>query len=372
MTTGILSNQTEHHKYQKYEVYFQKSPIGIAVLDGQGRFEEINPAFIDHINAHNGEVINMHFSDVLDDQASEKLRSLLDVLKKNKLPYAKDVFSIRGSSDKHRIFEVTLSEFIDTADQSSKSMLFTEDITQQKDTHMALLQSEKLALTGRLAASLAHEINNPLQTSLGCLGLVEEMLQEKDDKGLSVYINLAIEELQRSARIVKKLRDLNQTSDISECAPVNLQEVIEDVLMLTKNHLDDKGILPVLLIGEKPSTILASKDQMQQVLLNLIINAIDELPNGGQIFLEMANTDHPHGVTMKIRDTGIGIDPEIAHNIFDPFFTTKDEGIGLGLFISKHIIEKHSGTLEFSSQPGEGTEFRIWLPAAGAFKEKEG
>jgi len=371
MTTGTQNNQAEQLTHKKYQVYYQNSPIGIAILDEQGNFVETNPAFIDHLESHNSQVVNCHYTEVVEGQMGEKLRSLFEILIKNKLPYAKDVLSIKTSGDNHRIFEVTLSKFYDTDDQSFKTMLFTEDITQQKDTHMALLQSEKLALTGRLAASLAHEINNPLQTSLGCLGLVDEMLQENDDKGLTVYIKLAIEELQRSARIVKKLRDLNQSSDISERVPVNLGDIIEDVLVLTKNRLEDKGIMPLLAIEKPLMSIPASKDQMQQVLLNLIMNAIDELSDGGQIFLELTKTNRPKGVAIKIRDTGNGIDPEITHNIFDPFFTTKDGGLGLGLYISKQIIENHSGTMEFSSQPGKGTEFQIWLPAGEPFSEEE-
>jgi two-component system, NtrC family, sensor kinase len=240
-------------------------------------------------------------------------------------------------------------------------MIFTEDVTHQQDTHVALLQSEKLALTGRLAASLAHEINNPLQTSLGCLGLVEEMLTE-DDQDLAVYITMAIEELQRSARIVKKLRDLNRTSDLSERSPINLQEIIDGVLVLTRNHFYDKDIIPVFPYQGPPPVIKASKDQIQQVILNLVMNAIDELPNGGNIFFDIIPTEKPLGIKISVRDTGSGIDPAIENQIFDPFFSTKADGIGLGLYICKQIIEDHAGTLTFRSDRGEGTEFSIWLP----------
>jgi signal transduction histidine kinase len=240
-------------------------------------------------------------------------------------------------------------------------MFFTEDITHQQDTHVALLQSEKLALTGRLAASLAHEINNPLQTSLGCLGLVEEMLTD-DDQDLAVYIKMAIEELQRSARIVKKLRDLNRTTDLSERSLIDLRELIDGVLVLTRNHFYDKDIVPVFPYQGPPPVIMASKDQIQQVILNLVVNAIDELPNGGKIYFDIIPTEEPQGIKLNIRDTGFGIDPAIENDIFDPFFSTKDDGIGLGLYICKQIIEDHSGTLTFISKIGEGTEFSCWLP----------
>jgi PAS domain S-box-containing protein len=371
MTSQDQKNQFKQNKDMKYESYFKNSPIGIAILYEDGCIEETNSAFIDHIDGENCEVLGQHYSKVFDDEVVQKFFTMFEILNKSNQPYTKDVISLRDCGENQKIFEVTLSEFFDGEEQSKKSMLFTEDITHQKDTHMALLQSEKLALTGRLAASLAHEINNPLQTSLGCLGLVEEMLDENDDRELSVYINLAIEELQRSARIVKKLRDLNRSTDLTERTRVNLQEIIEGVLVLTKNHLDDKKIVPMFPYQGPPPDILASKDQIQQVVLNLVMNAIDEMPNGGKIVMDINRSDQPKGISIIIRDTGNGIDPEIAKKIFDPFFTTKEEGIGLGLFISKQIIENHSGTLDFSSSPGKGTQFRIWLPEIEVFEEEE-
>jgi len=364
--TKKLSSQIDQHQsskssINKFENLFRHATIGIAVLDEKGIVQEANIAFFEHSGVKKSEVLNAHFSAIFFDQAKEKLDRLTNILSKSKHPYVKDVITLKGQGDKHRIVEISLSDFFDEYDQSKKLMLFTEDITHQQDTHAALLQSEKLALTGRLAASLAHEINNPLQTSLGCLGLVEEMLTE-DDHDLAVYINMAIEELQRSARIVKKLRDLNRTTDLSERSPIDLHELIDDVLVLTRNHFYDKDIIPLFPYQGPPPVIMASKDQIQQVILNLVVNAIDELPNGGNIYFDIIPTEEPPGIKVIIRDTGFGIDPAHENDIFDPFFTTKDDGIGLGLYICKQIIEDHAGTLTFKSEIGEGTEFSIWLP----------
>jgi signal transduction histidine kinase len=101
------------------------------------------------------------------------------------------------------------------------------------------------------------------------------------------------------------------------------------------------------------------------------MNAIDELPHGGNIYFNITLTENPKGVTISIRDTGKGIDPEIAESIFDPFFSTKEEGIGLGLFICKQIIQNHSGTLQFKSEPGQGTEFSIWIPDHEIIERKD-
>jgi PAS domain S-box-containing protein len=353
-----------------FEFLINNAPIGMALLDIDGSIKATNTTFHEHIGKDEGPMVGKHFSEILKKQASDRLFTLSDILQKNQQTYVKDVLTFDISKDDHRIFELTYFVVNDAKGHPTNAILFTEDITNQADTHIALIQSEKLSLTGRLAASLAHEINNPLQTSLGCLGLVEEMLDE-NDKELRVYINLAIDELQRSARIVKKLRDLNRSTDASERCPVDLREIIEGVLMLTKHQLTDKNIVPVFTYHGPPPVISVSRDQIQQVILNLVMNAIDELPHGGNIYFNITLTENPKGVTISIRDTGKGIDPEIAESIFDPFFSTKEEGIGLGLFICKQIIQNHSGTLQFKSEPGQGTEFSIWIPDHEIIERKD-
>jgi signal transduction histidine kinase len=168
--------------------------------------------------------------------------------------------------------------------------------------------------------------------------------------------------LQRSARIVKKLRDLNRNTDIKDKEPIDLQEILDGVLVLTKNRLYDRNIVPVYPYQGPPPILSASKDQIQQVLLNLVMNAIDALPEGGNIYLDILHTDDPQGFTVKIRDTGVGMTKEVMENLFDPFFTTKEEGLGLGLYICKRIIGDHNGKLSVESEPGQGTEFSVWLP----------
>jgi len=131
-----------------------------------------------------------------------------------------------------------------------------------------------------------------------------------------------------------------------------------------KNHLEDKNIIPNFHFNGEEPLILASKDQIQQVLLNLVINAIDAMPEGGKISIELHLTEKPEGVKIKVQDSGHGMSKEVMNQLFDPFFTTKDDGLGLGLFICKEIIEDHHGTLVMNSQAGRGTTFTIWLPTA--------
>lgn len=357
--------------YNKYETIFESVAVGIGIIDEEGYFDEANQTFADYFNLEKESVLGVHYAQVFGEPALGKIEELMETIQHEDAAHIKNVVTIENEAGKHRILEFSMARVFNDYECKNMTMMIVEDITYQRDTHKALIQSEKLALTGRLAASLAHEINNPLQTSIGCLGLAEEMLVENDDRDIKGYINMAIEELRRSARIVKKLRDLNRKTEQVEKFPVNLKKVMEGVLVLTKNKLYDRNITPVFSCQGAGPVVFASRDQMQQVLLNLVMNAIDALPNGGKIFLDLVQDEEHHGVLIKIRDTGVGISPENLDHLFDPFFTTKVDGLGLGLYICKSIIDDHGGELRVKSELGDGTEFSIWLPDLQADRGKE-
>lgn len=356
--------------YNKYESIFDSATVGITIFNEKGVVEETNQTFIDQLGYSKQSTLDKHYSEFFQEEVKETFENLMEMIKKHKQDHVKDVITLEKNDNRHMILEISLSRIFNEYQNVNKIMMITEDITDQKDTHAALLQSEKLALTGRLAASLAHEINNPLQTSIGCLGLAEEMLVD-DDRDLKVYIRMAIEEIQRSARIVKRLRDLNRKASFEDKAPVNLQEILEDVLLLTKNRLYDRNIVPIFPYQGPAPVVLASKDQIQQVVLNLMMNAIDAIPHGGQIYVDMINTKNPKGVRVKIRDTGVGMNEEVLSHLFDPFFTTKEDGMGLGLYICKQILEDHVGSLNVESEPGKGTAISFWLPGIDISEDEE-
>jgi PAS domain S-box-containing protein len=347
--------------YNKYETLFNSATIGILVLDEDGYVDELNQTFADYFNITKEEAYNKHYTDLFLNVIEEDFDKLIRMVNTAKNRPVKNIITLENVEGESSILEISLEKIDSYGNHNDQIMLISDDITEEQETQTALIQSEKLALTGRLAASLAHEINNPLQTSIGCLGLAEEMLDD-DDRDLSVYINMAMEELQRSARIVKKLRDLNRSTDPEDKEPIDLQELLDGVLVLTKNRLYDRNIVPVYPYQGPPPIVPASKDLIRQVLLNLMMNAIDALPNGGNIYLDILHTEDPKGFNVKIRDTGVGMSQEIIDNLFDPFFTTKEEGLGLGLYICKKIIDDHNGKLTVESEPDQGTEFSVWLP----------
>ena len=241
-----------------------------------------------------------------------------------------------------------------------------DDVTERKQAQEALIQSEKLAMTGQLAASMAHEINNPLQSVVGCLGLAQEIMEDQGlDSELGRFIGIAHEELQRAARIVSRLRDLGRPSDAERKERFDVNDLIARVLTLSAKQLDDHHVVAQQHLAEDLPAPQGVADQIQQVFLNLVLNAIDAMPDGGELQIRTACEGAPDEVVVTFADTGPGMSPDVLSQLFEPFFSTKSEGVGLGLFVSQNIIREHGGRIEVESEMGQGSTFMVRLPLEG-------
>ncbi len=347
----------------QFQAIFENATLGIALLDHDGRMIECNPVLQQIYGYSAEELKGMQFTGFfLPEEKNLNVPHYLQELEAGRITGQIEARHVR--KDGSAIWaHISLSPVQDSAPGRPMAILIVEDITEQKQTQAAMIQAEKLAITGKLAASLAHEINNPLQSSIGCLGLTEEVMAEGGDT--SQYLRVATEELERAARIVAQLRDLNQQSPSGSKSTVDLNTLLAQTLMLITKQCKDNGIR----VNWSPTTDQAPlelvADQVQQVFLNLSLNAIDAMPNGGELIITVQQVLQPEGVQIDFRDTGIGIVPEQMPKLFDPFYSTKPDGLGLGLYISKKIIEEHAGRISISSRPGEGTIFSIWLPRSG-------
>jgi signal transduction histidine kinase/CheY-like chemotaxis protein len=222
-----------------------------------------------------------------------------------------------------------------------------------------LVQTEKLAAIGRLTASIAHEVNNPLQSLRNCLDLAgREDLEESKRKD---YLRLANEELDRLDWIVRQMLEFYRPEAATRKL-VDPNRVLNDVALLTAAQCRSKGISVSLELAEKLPPVWGVAFQLQQVALNLVLNAIDAMPEGGSLLLQ---TEAAAGrVVMIFRDTGRGISHEERQHIFEPFYTSKAGGTGLGLAISYGIVSAHAGSIQVESDPGVGSIFRVALPVA--------
>ena len=230
---------------------------------------------------------------------------------------------------------------------------------------VALRKSEKLAVAGRLALSISHEINNPLASVTNLLYLIGLSTSLEAAKG---FAETAAGELVRVSEIVTQT--LRFYREPSKPALVHIGDIVNSALRLYRSRLDSAEIV-IETDFRECSPVLALPGELRQVALNLIGNAVDAIGSGGRIKIRAANT-HEHsngsraGIRLTIADTGSGIQPEIRKSLFEPFVTTKDDtGTGLGLWLSSQIIHKHGGTIQVKSRsasPFSGTVFSLFLP----------
>lgn len=244
---------------------------------------------------------------------------------------------------------------------------FIADLSMQKKSEELLRRTEKLAVAGRLAASIAHEINNPLEAITNCLYLASQT--ELSDLSRS-YIELAQNELDRVAQIT--VQTLRFYRGNARTARIDVHELIENVFALLEPRMRNLQIEAVRQF-RATSPLIAQGGEIRQVVANLVGNAMDAMPEGGRILLRTAVTRDwrtgKSGIGITVADSGIGMDPETLSRIFEPFFSTKGiTGTGLGLWISHEIVTKHQGTMRVRSRrraPGaqSGTVFRIFIPS---------
>lgn len=238
-----------------------------------------------------------------------------------------------------------------------------------QDSQAQLVQAEKMAALGRLTASIAHEINNPLQAMQNSLELIEEDLAGTvhPDK-LGRYTRMAYSEVQRLANLVRRLRDFYRPSP-QATRPTDVNAVVQNVLELVHKQLQHSKITVEHTEQVGLPLVSANPDQLIQVFLNLILNAIDAMPGGGTLSVRTQRVPDRSGmpnrqaVCIEFQDTGAGIAPEMLSRIFEPFATGKEHGTGLGLYICYEIVQAHQGQLSVANQAGQGTTFTVLLPA---------
>ena len=235
-----------------------------------------------------------------------------------------------------------------------------EYVKQVENSQKALLQAEKMAAAGRLTASIAHEVNNPLQAVRNCLHLAgrDDLPAPKRDE----YFGLAQTELDRLTVTVQRMLDFYRPGSVG-LQEVNVEEILDHVLRLMRAQFQKREIRIESSLPKNLPPVMAVSAQLQQVFINLSLNAYDAMPQGGKLFITAQEKDGQ--VEIVFQDTGIGISPEDQPNIFEPFVSSKEGGTGLGLTVSYNIIAALGGELEFVANGLEGACFRVTLPIGG-------
>lgn len=276
-------------------------------------------------------------------------------------------------TDLARAFEVMRVRLKDAMDRINSFTQELEDKVEQrtrelKSAHQKLMQSDRLASLGQLAASVAHEINNPVAGVLNLAKLMERLLRDDGVPPARLadfrrYLGQIVSETTRVGRIVGDLLAFSRRSSPHH-EQTSLNQVVESTLSLVSHKLKLANVTVELHLDPALPPVLCDRSQMQQVVLNLALNAAEAMQPHGQGRLEIETGCQDNEVFIRVADDGEGIPPDVLPRIFDPFFTTKPEGkgVGLGLAVTYGIIQAHHGDIEVSSQRGKGTAFTIHLP----------
>jgi len=234
------------------------------------------------------------------------------------------------------------------------------DITERKRMELQLIQAERLAAVGELAAGVAHEVNNPLG---GLQNFVKMMKKEPGNTSQNLeFLDLMSEGLKRIEVIIKQLMAFSRPYSM-HMTNHSLNEIVESSLRFVDHRIKEQSACLEKVLSPELPEIYGDADNISQVIINIIVNALDSMSSGGNLIIKTGYCDHqPSNIQVTITDSGTGIREEILNKIFNPFFTTKEMGSGLGLAISKRIMDDHNGYILVESKVGEGTTFFVCLP----------
>jgi len=341
-------------------------PVGLYVIDRDYRIQVWNRKRETGTQGlRRSEVMGRQVFDVLTRQPAARLRAEFDrVFRAGEVQQME--IEVEGTDDM-RFYRISRIPMRLDGDAITHVITIGEDVTEPREVQMRILQSEKLAAVGQLAAGVMHEINNPLATIGACVAAIQSRLGEAVDSTVGEYLEIIDKEVDRCTRIVDGLLDFSRPKEAAPKQPVAVNGLVDRTLFLLKHHQRFRRISVSRQLTDGLPPVLINDEQMIQVLMALMLNGVDAMEDGG--ILTVRTRQHPHRqdeVLIEVADTGHGISAADLQKIFEPFYTTKPpgRGTGLGLSICYGIVEQHLGRLEVESLPGLGSTFRVFLPIA--------
>jgi len=336
--------------------------VGVAVIDQGGKVIGCNRVFERQFGLVREKALNRHLSEVL---GLENFRAIFPPDTQAEYQLLSEI-TLTASRGEKKIFDVARTPLLDNQMQAYGTIIVFEDITEKIHLQQQLLTSEKLASIGLLSAGVAHEINTPLT---GISSYVQMLQKKLTDAHYAQILQKIEAQTERVNRIIKNLLNFARNPADDSFQRVDLKDSLEEIISLIEYRLKSLNIQLELKLN--PVIIYAQRERLQQVFINIILNALDAMPGGGKLSIE---TSHKENLALiRISDTGTGIKPEHLPRIFDPFFTTKGigKGTGLGLSISFAIVKEHEGQILVDSAVGKGTTFTIILPTILSDKSRQ-
>jgi PAS domain S-box-containing protein len=338
--------------------------VGILAVDFDGRITTWNSALEEIFGVSRERALRRNVRDVLDRDLIETIQNVIGE-EGWALNDARHIYKYNASAEDGRplTINISLAPFEAARGVVTGTLVVIENVTERAQLEQQLMEREKLSSIGLLAAGVAHEVNTPLA---GISSYTQMLLQQVTDGDPKQKL---LEKIQtqtvRASGIVNNLLNFSRTGDTDFCE-VDVNQVLDDTIQLLEPQLRNARLELALHCGHNLPAAHASASKLQQVFMNLILNARDAMPGGGRLTIQTRLVDT--SLVIDFRDTGIGIAPENIARIYDPFFTTKEvgQGTGLGLALSYGIIQEHGGRIFVESRPGEGAHFTIKLPTAFA------
>jgi two-component system cell cycle sensor histidine kinase/response regulator CckA len=358
---------------EQYRDLYDNAPDGYCVVDVDGLIREMNATQLSWLGYSRRKVIDqLRLEDLLLPEERRRITELLDQCKREgQLEHVEQ--TLVCGDGRHLPVRLNMRAVRDAAGQYASYRVTTRDISKEKELEAQLLQAQKLESLGTLAGGIAHDFNNVLT---GILGFTELLLQEMTPED-RMYADLRkIEVLSvRAANMVRQLMTFSRHSPIQKTS-LALQPFLKEIIKLLE-RLIPENIKIELRLAAEDVVVEADPNQLQQVIINLAVNARDAMPAGGRLVIETARVEldgafcqaHPNlrpgwSALVSVSDMGVGIPPEIRPYIFDPFYTTKGvgQGTGLGLPVVYGIVRNHDGAIEVESRVNGGTTMKIYLP----------
>jgi PAS domain S-box-containing protein len=330
--------------------------VGVLAVDLDGIVESWNTRMEQLFGVLRRDAVGRRLSSLLPNELAEEIAARGDQ------EHITGIYKQRlHHQGKHLTLNVSITPLVSKSNERIGRLLLFDDVTQRERMEQQMTQTEKLTSLGLLAAGVAHEVNTPLAVISNYIQMLAKQMPEGDPR--QSIIEKIVKQTFRASEIVNNLLNFSRTG-AAETASVDVNRVVEETLSLVAHPLKTARIQVMKELGESLPPVYGSANKLQQVFLNLFLNARDAMPGGGM--LEVRTGAHNGSVEIEIADTGAGIPREDINRIFDPFFTTKSNGrgTGLGLSVSYGIIKEHAGKIDVRSTPGKGTAFHVEFPAA--------
>lgn len=362
----VTLNQQVQRSRDVLRVLFDGLDSGLALIESDGKLLAINQVLAHLLGQKPEELVNQNCAAVWAAHTpSFPCEPVLQTLGDGEPRSSRATYL--DASGKHHVLDIRTLTIPEPAPSAHTVIAHIADVTEQVQLEAMALDNERFAANGKLAATVAHEVNTPLHTIKTSLYLADRA----DTAQRSTYLKLAQEEIDRIGHILRQLLDLYRAGSGS-LVEIDCNAQIERMLLLTGSTLARHGIQVQRQLPPDLPPLLGHTEQITQVLINLILNAVDAMPGGGQLAIRTGVTpancqETPPGgqagtLFIELSDTGIGMSAEVQARIFEPFFTTKPDGSGLGLAVSQKLIHQHGGSLTVQSTPGAGSTFLITLP----------